>query len=67
VLVENGGQHIAPEQMGYLFEPFATAREGGCGLGLWVIYQIAQQLNGRIAVESEPGDTRFKVTLPIGE
>ena len=53
--------------MSYLFEPFATAREGGCGLGLWVIYQITQQLNGNIAVESEPGDTRFKVTLPIAE
>jgi two-component system, NtrC family, sensor kinase len=67
LLVENGGKHIAREQMSYLFEPFATAREGGCGLGLWVIYQITQQLNGNIAVESEPGDTRFKVTLPIAE
>ena len=53
--------------MSYLFEPFTTTREGGCGLGLWVIYQITQQLNGNIAVESEPGDTRFKVTLPIAE
>ncbi len=67
VLVENGGRHIAAEQMSYLFEPFATGRKGGCGLGLWVIYQITQQLNGNIAVESEPGDTRFKVTLPITE
>jgi two-component system NtrC family sensor kinase len=67
LLVENGGRHIAAEQMSYLFEPFTTAREGGCGLGLWVIYQITQQLNGNIAVESEPGDTRFKVTLPIAE
>ena len=67
LLVENGGRHIAAEQMSYLFEPFTTTREGGCGLGLWVIYQITQQLNGNIAVESEPGDTRFKVTLPIAE
>ena len=67
LLVQNGGKHIAPDQMSYLFEPFTTTRDGGCGLGLWVIYQITQQLNGNIAVESEPGDTRFKVTLPIAE
>ena len=64
--VENGGQHIPPEHMDYLFEPFSTGREGGTGLGLWVIYQIAQQLKGEITVKSQPGDTRFVVTLPIG-
>lgn len=64
--VENGGQHIPAERMAYLFEPFSSGREGGYGLGLWVIYQIAQQLKGEITVNSQPGDTRFVVTLPIG-
>ena len=53
--------------MNYLFEPFSAGREGGYGLGLWVIYQITQQLNGGIKVHSQPGDTRFVVTLPIEE
>lgn len=67
VRVENGGQHIPPEQMNYLFEPFSASREGGHGLGLWVIYQIAQQMKGEIMVQSQPGLTCFIVTLPIVE
>lgn len=65
--VENGGQHIPPEQMNYLFEPFSSSREGGSGLGLWVIYQITQQMKGEISVQSQPGMTCFVVTLPIME
>ena len=67
VRVENGGEHIPPERMAYLFEPFAAAREGGYGQGLWVIYQITQQMKGEIMVQSQPGQTCFIVTLPIAE
>lgn len=63
--VENDGKHIETEQLKYLFEPFATGREGGHGLGLWVTYQIVQQLKGEITVQSQPGETRFAVTLPL--
>jgi nitrogen-specific signal transduction histidine kinase len=48
-----------------LFEPFTSLREGGSGLGLWVIYQIVQQLEGLITVQSEPDQTRFTVQLPL--
>ncbi|MEJ2116931.1 MAG: HAMP domain-containing sensor histidine kinase [Alphaproteobacteria bacterium] len=65
--VENGGAHIPAERMAYLFEPFSPVREGGYGLGLWVIYQIAQQMQGEIVVQSHPGETSFVVTLPIRE
>jgi two-component system NtrC family sensor kinase len=67
LLVENDGKHIEAEQLGYLFEPFATGRKGGHGLGLWVTYQIVQQLKGEIEVQSQPGETRFIVTLPLEE
>jgi signal transduction histidine kinase len=65
--VENGGEHIPAERMAYLFEPFSPGREGGYGLGLWVIYQITQQLQGEIVVQSHPDETSFVVTLPIRE
>lgn len=65
--VENDGKHIVAEKLGYLFEPFASDREGGHGLGLWVTYQIVQQLKGEIMVQSQPGETQFIVTLPLGE
>jgi len=60
----NDGKHIPDEQMAYLFEPFASGREKGYGLGLWVVYQIVQQLNGGLTVDSEPGCTTFKVDIP---
>lgn len=65
LVVRNDGAHIPPEQADFLFEPFASNREAGHGLGLWVTYQIVTQLGGEIVVESTPGDTRFVVRLPI--
>jgi signal transduction histidine kinase len=67
IVVRNDGAHIPPERMEYLFEPFASGRESGHGLGLWVTYQIVTQLGGEITVDSQPGDTRFAVTLPLPE
>lgn len=67
LLIENDGKHVEEEQLGYLFEPFTSGREGGHGLGLWVTYQIVQQLKGEIMVQSQPGETRFVVTLPLEE
>lgn len=64
--IENDGKHIPPGRLAYLFEPFVTERDSGHGLGLWVTYQIVQQLKGDITVKSHPGKTRFLVTLPIG-
>lgn len=63
----NDGQHIPDEQMTYLFEPFASGREKGHGLGLWVVYQIVRQLNGGLSVVSEPGCTTFSIEIPYVE
>lgn len=65
IVVRNDGGFIPQEQMEYLFEPFATRRELGHGLGLWVTYQIVRQLNGEITAESQPGETCFTVSLPL--
>ncbi len=63
----NDGQHISPQQMEHLFEPFSpgdTSGEG-TGLGLWVSYQIVQQMEGHIDVRSASGETCFTVRLPL--
>ncbi len=65
--VLNNGSYIPPEKVSYLFEPFMTLNDSGSGLGLWVIYQITQQLGGLITVRSEPDETRFTVQLPLQE
>lgn len=65
LLVRNDGATIPAEVMSHLFEPFAHRGESGHGLGLWVTYQIVQQLKGEIAVQSASGETRFTVELPL--
>lgn len=65
IVVINDGSYIPQDQVSYLFEPFTSLKEGGSGLGLWVIYQIVQQLGGLITVQSEPDKTQFTVQLPL--
>jgi signal transduction histidine kinase len=65
--VTNDGEHIPADKLQYLFEPFSLRGHEGHGLGLWVTYQIVQQLGGTIAAESEPGRTQFTVELPLAK
>jgi len=63
--VRNDGHPIPAEQMEHLFEPFSKGTDGGSGLGLWVTYQIVEQLRGTIRVRNGPPDTEFAVALPL--
>jgi len=63
--VSDTGDSIPLDQQAHLFEPFQTYREGGSGLGLWITYQIVNQLNGTIEVMSEDHVTQFFVKLPV--
>jgi signal transduction histidine kinase len=65
IRVQNDGRHISEDKLQYLFEPFALAGAEGSGLGLWIVYQIVQQLRGDLTVESRPGLTLFAVDLPL--
>jgi signal transduction histidine kinase len=69
ITVANTGEPLAAEQIERLFEPFVAAGPSSGapshGLGLWVSYQIAQQLGGSIAAGSEDGVTRFSVDVPL--
>jgi two-component system NtrC family sensor kinase len=64
--IGNDGDMIDPKELEHLFEPYYSTRDGGNGLGLWVTYQIVEQLQGEISVETEPGRCVFRVTLPYG-
>jgi signal transduction histidine kinase len=65
ITVTNSGDLIPQESMEVLFEPLSTTRDAGHGLGLWVTYQLVHQLGGEIIADSQPGETRFSVALPI--
>jgi signal transduction histidine kinase len=66
--VADNGCGMAPEIKRLAFDPFFTTRRlyGATGLGLHTVYNIvADQLGGRLNLESEPGaGTRVQLTLP---
>ena len=67
LMVRDTGTGMTPEVMKRVFEPFFTTREvgKGTGMGLAVVYGIVKDLQGTVAVESEPGTgSIFRVFLP---
>jgi signal transduction histidine kinase len=69
VVVEIGdnGAGIPPEIKPHIFDPFFTTKGvgEGTGLGLNTVQTIVRKHGGNVHVDSEPGDTRFQVWLPI--
>jgi signal transduction histidine kinase len=72
LIVEIGdtGPGIPPEIRKRVFEPFFTTKGvgEGTGLGLDVSWRVVvTRHHGDLTVESEPGDTRFQIRLPLTE
>ena len=70
VEIGDTGPGIPPDVRRRIFEPFFTTKGvgKGTGLGLDVSYRvIVNRHHGDVQVESEPGDTRFRVFLPLTE
>ena len=69
VVVEIGdnGPGIPAEVEAHMFEPFFTTKAvgQGTGLGLDTVQRIVKKQRGNIQVDSQPGDTRFQVWLPL--
>ena len=68
VEVADNGPGIPAELQHRIFEPFFTTKDvgKGTGIGLEVARRIVTSMcGGAIDFESKPGDTRFRVTLPL--
>ena len=62
------GPGVPPEIRDRIFEPFFTTKPvgQGTGLGLDITWRIVvNKHHGDVRVESVPGDTRFRVRLPV--
>jgi len=65
VSIRDTGRGIEPERLPTIFEPLASTRPGGTGLGLTIAQRIAQAHGGHIDIESTRGEgTTVRVTLP---
>ena len=70
VVVEiiDNGPGIPPETQRRVFDPFFTTKDPGVGtgLGLHIAYNIVvHKHHGRMQVASRPGETSFRVVLPV--
>ena len=63
--VRDSGLGIRRDVLPRIFEPFFTSDDAqGSGLGLAIARELAEQMDGRLAVESVPGRTTFTLELP---
>ena len=65
--IGDNGPGIPSEVLPHIFEPFFTTKGvgEGTGLGLDTVCRIIRNHHGEIRVSSQPGDTRFQVSLPL--
>jgi signal transduction histidine kinase len=67
VRVVDNGAGIAADVRDRMFEPFVTTKPvgQGTGLGLDIVRRLVSHNEGDIEVESAPGRTEFRVSLPV--
>lgn len=70
VEIVDNGPGIPPKIQSRMFEHFFTTKSVGSGTGLGLVISnaiVANRHGGEIEFESHPGETRFKVRLPINQ
>lgn len=64
LIVSDNGCGISAAVRKRLFEPFYTTRPQGTGLGLAVVYSVAEAHGGEVVVESGSHGSTFAICLP---
>lgn len=63
--IEDNGPGVPESIRDRIFYPLVSGREGGSGLGLTLAQTFVQQHLGTIECHSTPGQTTFKIVLPL--
>lgn len=67
IIIEDNGEGIPESKVGSIFDMFVRASESseGSGLGLYIVKNVMEKLNGKITVESKENEgTKFIVKIP---
>ncbi|MBY6114700.1 PAS domain-containing sensor histidine kinase [Mameliella alba] len=64
VEIIDDGPGLPPDIKGDIFDPFVSGKENGTGLGLALVSKIISDHDGWISVDSVPGKTVFRISLP---
>jgi two-component system C4-dicarboxylate transport sensor histidine kinase DctB len=68
IRIEDNGPGIPDEVRARLFEPFATTKAHGTGLGLYTSYMLVRSMHGDLFLDARPGSgTVASVRLPRGK
>lgn len=65
VRVTDNGSGIDETIREKIFQPFATTKPGGSGLGLAVVHRAVEAHRGAVLVDSNGQGTRFTIILPL--
>jgi len=67
--VRDNGDGVPPAEASRIFEPYATAHDGGVsgsvGLGLSVARQLAELMGGTLTYRRDQSDSVFRLELPV--
>ena len=68
LVISDNGHGIDKNKQSHIFEPFATYKKDGTGLGLPITKQIIEAHNGSIRVFSRLDEgTSFIIALPLNQ
>lgn len=66
ISVIDTGEGIHENTLKHIFNPFFTTKENGSGIGLWIVKEQVQKLNGHIYCESKINKgAKFSIVLPL--
>ncbi len=65
IKISDTGSGIGEKDLPHVFDPYFTTKTTGTGLGLAIVHNIIEAHEGKITVESSPGEgTTFTLFLP---
>lgn len=65
ILITDNGAGVPEELQRQIFQPFVSTKDRGSGLGLALVSKIVADHGGVVSCDSVPGNTRFRMLLPI--